>query len=68
MHLGFVKYKGDVLCAHIHVRERDRYYAVHRYLVVRVEVGVKAHQSHPPLKSREISPLIERGYFVAPFL
>ena len=54
--------------AHIHVRERDRYYAVHRYLVVSVEVGVKAHQSHPPLKSREISPLIDRGYFVAPFV
>ena len=35
-------------CAHIHVREKERYCVVHRYIVVCVEVGVKAHQSHPP--------------------
>ena len=44
-----LKVKGDVLlCAHPRERERERYYAVHRYLVVCVEVGVKGHQSHPP--------------------
>ena len=55
-------------CMHIHVRERDRYYAVHRYLVVSLEVGVKAHQSHPPLKSREIYiPIDWKGIFCNTF-
>ena len=67
--MGFLRYKGDVLlCAHPRERERERYYVVHRYIVVCAEVGVKAHQPHPPQKSRQISPLNERGYFVSPFV
>ena len=51
-----------------HPRERERYYAVHRYLVVCEEVGVKGPSISPSPKSRQISPLNERGYFSITFV